>query len=175
MARKKSNLPPKWTYKDNPYSKFTMIHADLVLSPEFQALDHSSQYFYYCCRINAVTEEGWGALEKHTRESNIRMGQDESIDLRYRGDYKNGFFVMPASHMEKYGYSRQQGSKLMKKLVDAGFVEVVERNKHQQKMNVYRFSTKFKNRVKNNLHNQQDVNSETTKNQNVNSEVTNNW
>lgn len=153
MGRRK-NLPPSWKYNSNPYSKFTMLYEDLFLSPEFQALDHATQHFYICCRINAITDNGWGALVKHTKERNARMDlskMQSTQEMNERMDNDNGYFVMPAAHMKRFGYTRQHGYKLMKKLIDAGFVEEVENNKSQLKMNCYKFSSKFKSRVRSGL------------------------
>lgn len=124
-----------------------MIHVDLMLSPQFQALPKSTQLFYLACRVNSASGKARKSLALHIREDmeNEAGVTDKDIQLAVSNAYDNGYFVMPALHLAKYGYTRQQGWNHMNVLQRSGFIEVVEPNAHRWKENVYMFSTNFKN------------------------------
>lgn len=135
----------KWQYCKGKESTFAMIHSDLVLSEPFMKLSSSAKRFYYECRINASRSVARKSLALHLREDMEREGMDyDVISLEITRKMEEGYFVMPAEHLAKFGYSRQQGYNMMLELQKSGFVEKVECNKHRQKENVYKFSTNFK-------------------------------
>lgn len=144
MARKSTKQAPVWAFESNPYSKYGFLYVDLMKSLKFQAMTKQAQLFYMVCLANYHDDVARASLKKHIREDNLFNGRDEFADIDYY--LSNGYFVMPAKHMEEYGYKRSNGCKLITELIDHGFVEKVENNKHRKKVNVYRFSAKWKSK-----------------------------
>jgi hypothetical protein len=81
--------------------------------------------------VQSKSNRGKSCLYKHKEEYGI--------------DYTENCFVFPASHMQRYGIERSNGSNYLKQLIVAGFIEKVENNKAVKKVNVYKFSNKWKN------------------------------
>lgn len=147
MGKKTTNQAPPWAVEDNPYSKWARLYVDILKSSAFQALSKPAQMFYFVCLANMHDDKARASLKNHimeTHESIEAAGRLYNLDIDKYLDSKNGYFIMPAKHLKQYGYTRGNGWKLMNELIDAGFVEKVEANKHRKKENVYRFSTAWK-------------------------------
>lgn len=133
-----------WQIDKGTENGFAMLYADLRMSEQFKGLSGAAQRFYTDCRINASRQAARKSLAAHVRED--MQGEDHTvIEMTIKNMLDTGCFVMPAKHLELFGYTRQQGYNYMLELQKAGFVEVVERNKHRRKENIYQFSTNFKN------------------------------
>lgn len=146
MSKKKSNLAPEWATPDVG-SRFGFVYVSLVQSEQFNRLPCAAKVFYFDCVAQLHDSTAHAALMYHIREDLELCGETQATittRLKEIGDYKNGYFVFPANHMEKYGYARSTGTNLMKTLIEAGFVEKVEENQHRWKINVYKFSSKWK-------------------------------
>lgn len=114
----------------SPNDKFGMVYDGLLKSKAFQELECGARFFYIVCRVQARSKEGTSSLYRHGEEHGIMFAPND--------------FVFPASHMKLYGIDRSNGSKWMKQLIKAGFIEIKEQNKHRYKINVYSFSIKWK-------------------------------
>ncbi len=110
--------------------KFGMVYDGLYQSKAFNELPLSVKHFYTLCRIQAKSSHGTSCLYKHGKEYGITYTEND--------------FVFPASHMRKYGVDRSNGFKCLKKLIEAGFIDKKEKNKHMYKVNVYSFSKRWK-------------------------------
>lgn len=119
--------------KDN----FAPIYVDMLESEQYQSLSSAQQAFYLACRVQAVSEQGRRAIHKFCD----REGKSYGTDLE---DKSKLFFVFPASHMRRFGIDSGNGSRMIKALIQRGFVEIVEANGHRHKMNIYRFSDRWK-------------------------------
>lgn len=116
-----------------PNDTYGTIFSSMLYSKQFQALSIGAKMMYVYCRNQAQ--------EKKAKASLILHGNEEGYV------YPLGiYFVFPAKHMERYGQKRSNGCKYLKELIDAGFIEKVECNKHRKKENVYMFSSKWKER-----------------------------
>lgn len=134
---------PSYQIDNGKENGFAMIYADLRLCPQFNELSGAAQRFYYDCRINASRSVARKSLAEHVTED--MQGEESTVIQMTINNMLNDCFVMPAKHLDTFGYTRQQGYNYMLELQKAGFVEVVERNKHRRKENIYKFSTNFKN------------------------------
>lgn len=110
--------------------KFGMMYDGMAKSEAYQKLKCGEKLFYIICRIQARSKQGTTCLYKHSAENGKNYSEND--------------FVFPAEHMELYGYDRSNGGKYLKALVEAGFIEEKENNKHRYKVNVYSFSSKWK-------------------------------
>lgn len=129
----------KKQYKPDIYASvgvndnFGCIYDGMLKSKAFQELHPGAKIFYVICRVQAQTSKGKQCLFMH--------GQDADRNYNEKCD-----FVFPAKHMREYGYKRENGHKYLQELIEAGFIEKKECNKPQKKVNVYSFSTKWKER-----------------------------
>lgn len=112
---------------------FYQMHDSMEKSKQFLALKISAREMYRRCRNQAYCDEGMQTLGNYAAEVN-------------KSEYKaeNGYFVFPEKHMNQYGLDKGNGSKLLAILEKAGFIDCVERNGHRKKINVYRFSDRWK-------------------------------
>ena len=141
--RKSKNQIQEWQVNKLNESKFAMMYADLRLCDQFKGLSGAARKFYTDCRINACRSVARKSLAAHITED--MQGEDTAVIQNTITGMLEDCFVMPAKHLAEFGYTRQQGYNYMLELQKAGFVEVVERNKHRRKENIYKFSTNFKN------------------------------
>ena len=150
MARKSNKQAPAWAVEDNLYSKWGRLYVDMLKAKPFQSLSVPARQFYFVCLANMHDDKARASLQRHikdTRDPVEAAGNIYYLDIDKYLDYENGFFIMPAKHMEQYGYSRQNGYRLMRELIGAGFVTKIESNKHRKKVNVYKFSDAWKKPV----------------------------
>lgn len=133
MSRKKS-------YKSDFFAstgaddRFAMVYDGMLSSDAFKHLSCGLRLFYIACRVQARSKQGTSCLYKHGQESGTV--------------YDEHCFVFPASHMQRYGYHRANGNKLLQALIEKGFIEKVESNKARFKVSVYRFSSRWKTESK---------------------------
>ena len=118
---------------DNPNDNFGMIHEGLLKSLQFQNLSSGAQNFLLTCYVHAQTEKSRRCLYNH--------GKEFSREYDHERD-----FVFPRKQMEEYGVDGSNGYKYLKALIDAGFLEIKEQNKHMRMVNVYSFSSKWRER-----------------------------
>ena len=110
---------------------FAPVYNSLLMHPNFMRLKPAVRYMYICCRVQSHTKDGRACLFKHSQDTYTQYNAEQ-------------FFVFPAKHMLKYGVDRSNGRKWIAELIQAGFIEEIEQNKHRYKVNVYRFSDAWK-------------------------------
>lgn len=127
--------PKKQQYKDTFASceakdSFGTIFASMARHPCYQALSLAERHFYTLCRVQSQSSQGKRCLYQHA-EAGGRT-------------YPANAFVFPATHQQLYGVDRRNGSKLMKGLIAAGFLQCIEQNERRHMPNVYVFSDRWK-------------------------------
>lgn len=110
---------------------FGTIYEGMCKSKQFQKLSPKTQLIYVLCRVHAQTKKAKAALYKHAAEEGRKYDVND--------------FVFPDKQQDDYGeYDHSNFNKYMKKLVDAGFIDVKEENNYRHKTNVYSFSNRWK-------------------------------
>lgn len=111
---------------------FGMVYYSMLQHESFIQLSSSAKLIYMYCRVQYSSKMARSCLYKHAEENGIT--------------YPAGCFVFPAKHQRVYGINdRSNFRKHMQELINKGFVERYEDNKHRWKVTVYRFSQKWKN------------------------------
>lgn len=110
---------------------FGTMYESMCKSEAYQSLTIGARLFYMNCRVQSRSNDGKKCLYNHCKE----------FERQY--DYTI-YFVFPASHLEKYGYNRSNAVRYFNELEEKGFIEKVEKNQIRKKINVYRFSRKWK-------------------------------
>lgn len=128
----RSNKKPK--FKDiyassKANDNFGTLFESMLKSSQYQSLSIGAKQFYTLCRVQARTKGGTSCLYNHGNETDT--------------SYKDCDFVFPASHLESFGINRSNASRYFKELVQKGFIEYKERNKHKKNVNVYSFSNRW--------------------------------
>lgn len=109
---------------------FAMIYNTMLIHKNFVELSPSAKITYLYCRNQATNTKGRQCLYNHGQE--------------FEREYTGNYFTFPAKHAEAYGMKRQNLNKYLNELIKKGFIEKVESNKNQQKVNIYKFSSKWK-------------------------------
>lgn len=133
MARKrKSKYQPDFNacYGRNNHENFGTVYESMVKSEMFQRLSAPAKLLYILCRVQHRSGEGKACLYKHSEEEGVI--------------YPENCFVFPAKQQKEYGLTRTNSSRYFKELIEAGFLENYENNKFRRKVNVYCFSSKWK-------------------------------
>ena len=112
--------------------RFGTLFERMLKSAKYQSLGIGARDFYTKCRVQSQSKIGRACLYKY----NLEHGTTYNHDI---------YFVFPAEHLKAYGIDRRNANRLFKELEEAGFIECEAENKHRYKVNVYRFSSKWKN------------------------------
>lgn len=130
-SKKKTFKPDKFASKEGNHESFGTVYHSMVTDDKFKKLSNMAKEVYFYCRIQLTSKESRECLFNHGKEQDITYG--------------DGCFVFPSKHQQGYGFmDRGNFSGWMQELINAGFIERVEHNKHRRKVNVYRFSTRWK-------------------------------
>lgn len=127
---KKENDPfLSLTNKDN----YTYIYDGTLTSKQFTSMSPSAQRLYFACISQRMSGKGKANLHLF----NEQHGKDYNE--------KDGYFTMPRKRIQDYGLKPDTCYKTgFKELEEAGFIEVVERNRHRKIENIYRLSKAWK-------------------------------
>lgn len=149
--KKKRQGAPNWAVYDNPMSNYGFIYCDLLKSKQFQQLTAAPKAFLLTCFVSARDPKNYGCLIKHYQEKNRALNPDDGYaiyaDDSMLKDWRQGYFVFSSKQLAEYGYSSQQACNYFRVLEQAGFIDKVEANQIRMKVNVYRFSTRWKNKT----------------------------
>lgn len=110
---------------------FGTVFESMCKSEAYKGLTIGAKHFYTLCRVQSRSKTGRSCLFKHQQVYGINYNPEI-------------YFVFPAKQMEEYGEKRQNGHRYFKELEQAGFIEIAENNSHIKKVNVYKFSDKWK-------------------------------
>lgn len=133
MARgkKQAYKPDYFASKGGTHETFGMIYDSLMKSEQFKELPLYARYIYVACRNQINSKSCRETLYNHGKESGI--------------DYPDNCFVFPAKQQKEYGFNdRSNFSKGMKELIEAGFIKLYENNRYTWNVNVYQFSSAWK-------------------------------
>lgn len=131
-GRKQTFKPPYSAScaQGNQLDPFGIVCESMCKTKAFQDLPPSVKVMYVYCRVQSMSVDGRRCLYQHAKQ--------------YERTYSTDCFVFPASHMERFGLDRRNAKKQINHLVNAGFLEIVESNRQQKVVNVYCFSSKWK-------------------------------
>lgn len=146
MSKKSYRDPPSWAYEDNIKSKFGIIYDDLLKSKKFRSLSLAAQRFYITLVVHSSTEKAKECLYNALSETYELMGEGKStFDIKAEVyDERKKLFVFPKKQYEEYGYTKAYTSKYLNELTERGFISVWRSGKHQRKVSIYEFSSKWK-------------------------------
>lgn len=140
MSKKKKSYNPREQYFSaiNLYTvgkneHYGQIYPSMMKSDRFKSLTNVEKLLLFTCIAEASSEEGRRCLYRH----------GEAEGKHYD---PNQFFVFPNSHMVSFGLEPRNSRKSLKVLIQNGFVEKVEDNHCRRLVNVYKFSTNWKNK-----------------------------
>ena len=127
---KKDNDPRlSLTDKDN----FAIIYEGTLTSKQYTSMSPTAKQLYVTCISQNLSKKGTANLHLFNQQNGTNYNE------------KNGYFTMPNKRIEDYGLKPNTcHSKSFKELIDNGFIEVVENNRHRHIENIYRFSTAWK-------------------------------
>lgn len=131
MSKKKTGNDQFMSLTDK--DRFTYIYDGTLTSTQFTALSPSARLLYLACASQRMSAKGLA----HLHLFNQQHGTDYNE--------KNGYFTMPNRRIKDYGLKPDTCYRhSFKELINAGFIEVVEGNKHRHIENIYRLSTAWK-------------------------------
>lgn len=110
--------------------RFGMVYEGMVTCSRYKGLSLGAKQFYTLCRVQANSKIGKACLYKHAETEGKQ--------------YAEGCFVFPSTHQNRFGVNRQNGSRYFRELINAGFIKLIEQNRHRHKPNVYQFSGKWR-------------------------------
>lgn len=133
MSRRKSkkdNDPLlSLTDKDN----YTYIYDGTLTSKQFTSMSPSAQRLYFACISQRMSGKGKANLHLFNEQHGKNYSEQD------------GYFTMPNKRIKDYGLNPVTCYKTgFKELVDVGFIEVVENNRHRHIENIYRLITAWK-------------------------------
>lgn len=117
------------TAKDN----YTYIYDGTLTSKQFTSLSPTTRNLYFACCSQRRSKKGTANLHLFNQQHGTNYSE------------KDGYFTMPNKRIKDYGLSPNTCHKRsFKELINAGFIEVIENNKHRHIENIYRLSTAWK-------------------------------
>lgn len=133
MSRKYDKKPNdpllSLTNKDN----YTYIYDGTLTCKQFISMSPTAQRLYFACISQRMSGKG---------KANLHLFNEQ-----YGTNYneQDGYFTMPNKRIKDYGLKPDTCYRTgFKELINAGFIEVVENNKHRKIENVYRLITAWK-------------------------------
>jgi len=127
----KEKYKPDYNASKNNEKCFGSIYSSLAQDKAFRELSIGTRYFYFICRVQANSQKGRRCLYNHAKEWNKTYSH-----LTH--------FVFPDKHLREFGYNRSNACKYFKELEAAGFIKKIEDNRFNHRVNVYAFSSKWK-------------------------------
>lgn len=127
---KKDNDPLlSLTDKDN----YTYIYDGTLTSKQFTSMSPSAQRLYFACISQRMSGKGKANLHLFNEQHGKNYSEQD------------GYFTMPNKRIKEYGLNPVTCYKTgFKELVDVGFIEVIENNRHRHIENIYRLITAWK-------------------------------
>ena len=158
MAKGKPKIPEHLYDVDASLlsNRFLMLPPELLESKAFQELSIAARLLYItiCTHKQAEIQRAClkNALEDYNRIFDLGMSAGEIYDEatpNKRTKYSKGYFVFPNKHAEAYGFKKNYCTKLMKELIQKGFIKVAYGGKGKYggwntNVTVYQFSNEWK-------------------------------
>jgi hypothetical protein len=131
MSKKKTENDQFLSLTDK--DRFTYIYDGTLTSKQFTSMSPTAQRLYFACISQRMSAKGLAHLHL--------FNQQHGTDYHE----KNGYFTMPNKRLKDYGLKPDTCYRhSFKELINAGFIEVVEDNKHRHIENIYRLSKAWK-------------------------------
>ena len=130
MAKKSFKPDYNACIGNNKHENFGSIYESMVKSEQFKALSSPARMLYVLCRIQH---------KKQRRKSFACIITVKNFGVKY----PDSCFVFPAKQQLEYGLQRTNSQRYFKELIEKGFIENMNRI-NIEKINVYRFSSKWK-------------------------------
>lgn len=112
---------------------YTYIYDKALTCKQFTSMSQSARLLYFACISQRMSGRGKANLHLFNEQQGTNYNE---VD---------GYFTMPNTRMIAYGLKPNTcHAYAFKELINAGFIEVVENNKHRHIENVYRLSTAWK-------------------------------
>lgn len=137
--KKHASIPPYASRKDS--DTYSRIYHDLLKSEAFNRLTLGARNYYFACCDVAHSSDGMKMLRAH----DLKYGTDYfkcSFDFGDKTATKC-YFCFPESLNKTYRFNRKATLEWRKQLIDEGFLELVENNKHRKIQNVYALSNEW--------------------------------
>ena len=113
--------------------RFTYIYEGALTCKRFTSMSQSARLLYFACVSQRMSSKGLANLHLFNEQHGTNYNE------------KDGFFTMPNARLKDYGLKPDTCYRTaFKELMNAGFIEVIEGNKHRHIENIYRLSTAWK-------------------------------
>lgn len=110
---------------------FGQLYFGMLTSAPYMNLSIGEKQMYTLCRVQVHNPAARKILYLHGKT--------------YEREYDpERCFCFPAAHLKMYGLTQARGSKQLQKLVETGFLDLIEDGSKQRLINVYRFSDRWK-------------------------------
>lgn len=128
-GQKDNNPLTSLTDKDN----FAIIYEGALTCKQYISMSPTAKQLYIACISQNMSKKGTANLHLFNKQHGTNYNE------------KSGYFTMPNKRIKDYGLSPNTCHKhSFKELINAGFIEVIENNKHRHIENIYRFSAAWK-------------------------------
>lgn len=132
--RKQNNN--KWlclTARDN----YTYIYDGTMTCKQYTSMSLSARQLYIACISQRMSKTGTANLHLFNEQNGTNYNEYD------------GYFTMPNVRIKAYGLRPNTcHAYAFKELIENGFIEVVENNKHRHIENIYRLSTAWRKKTK---------------------------
>ena len=133
MGRKYDKKPNDPLLSLTPKDNYTYIYDGTLTSKQFTSMSPSAQRLYFACISQRRSKTGLANLHLFNQQHGTDYNEDD------------GYFTMPNKRIKEYGLKPNTcRTKSFKELINAGFIEVAENNKHRKIENIYKLSTAWK-------------------------------
>ena len=113
---------------------YAVIYDGAMTCKQFTELSQSARLLYIACISQRMSGKGKANLHLFNQQHGTDYNEND------------GYFTMPNRRIKDYGLKPGTCHRTsFKELINAGFIEVVEGNKHRHIENIYRLSTAWKN------------------------------
>lgn len=112
---------------------YAIIYDGALTSKQYTSMSLSARQLYVSCISQRTSGKG---------KANLHL-----FNQQHGTDYneKDGYFTMPNKRLIEYGLKPGTCHRTsFRELINAGFIEVVENNRHRHIENIYRFSAAWK-------------------------------
>ena len=145
-AEKTANKkPPTFlTSKKVANNGFYITYEDQIISEAYIALTGTAVKTYHACRRQAGDNRAISCMH-HTAVKSMGYTEDQwNSTLAPKKGSQAQYFVFPAAQVEQYGLTRQQVSRALHELIEAGFIRIFCDNSPHHKAIIYQFVSWWK-------------------------------
>ena len=133
MSRRKAKKDndPRLSLTDKDW--FAIIYDGALSCKQYTSMSLSARQLYVSCISQRMSGKGKANLHLFNQQHGTNYNE------------KDGYFTMPNKRIREYGLNPSTCHRTsFRELINAGFIEVVENNRHRHIENIYRLSTAWK-------------------------------